>query len=272
MPVIVVGISTLSMVEHYKMGLIIQEAINNSDKNIVYIASGDLSHRLQESGPYGYIEEGPLYDKQVIDVLSNKEFNKLLSFKPTFLDKAAICGHNSFVIMAGVLNNYSLESKFYSHEDITGVGYGILSYKVVGINTNNNYLDIYLNEEENIINNKINNQDEYVMLARNSINEYITNNKIIDIPNNISDELLNNKKGVFVSIHKFNNLRGCIGTIMATKDNIAKEIIDNAIKAATSDFRFNPITIDELKYLDITVDVLNDSEEINDIRILKNME
>ena len=57
-------------------------------------------------------------------------------------------------------------------------------------------------------------------------------------------------------------LRGCIGTIAATTDCIAEEIIQNAISASTKDPRFNPIAEEELPFLDISVDVLGDAEEI----------
>ena len=69
--------------------------------------------------------------------------------------------------------------------------------------------------------------------------------------------------GAFVSIHKHGTLRGCIGTIMATTDSVAQEIINNAISASTKDPRFDPITKDELEWLDINVDILGDPEDID---------
>ena len=71
-----------------------------------------------------------------------------------------------------------------------------------------------------------------------------------------------NVSAVFVSIHEFDRLRGCIGTVIPTKENIAKEIISNAISAAKRDHRFDQITEDELDYLEINVDVLTIPEKI----------
>jgi AmmeMemoRadiSam system protein A len=68
---------------------------------------------------------------------------------------------------------------------------------------------------------------------------------------------MKDKAGVFVSIHKFGSLRGCIGTFLPTTDSIAEEIIQNAISASTKDPRFRPITKDELPYLEVNVDVLS---------------
>ena len=81
-------------------------------------------------------------------------------------------------------------------------------------------------------------------------------------------EMLNNKHGVFVSIKKFNQLRGCIGTILPTTNSVAEEIIRNSIKAATEDPRFIEVSKDELEDLDISVDVLTEpikatKEELN---------
>ena len=86
---------------------------------------------------------------------------------------------------------------------------------------------------------------------------------MIPVPEDINSELINKKAGAFVSIHKFGKLRGCIGTIIPTRKNIATEIIYNAISASTNDNRFNPIEIAELPYLDIKVDVLGPIEDID---------
>ncbi len=73
-----------------------------------------------------------------------------------------------------------------------------------------------------------------------------------------------NKAGVFVSIHKYGQLRGCIGTIQPTQDNVIEEIIYNGISACASDPRFNPVVKSELADLEIKVDVLMPIEAIDD--------
>ena len=236
---------------------------SKSNKKVIYIASGDLSHKLQTYGPYGYSKEGPIYDEKIIDTLSKGAFNELIEYNPHFLDKAAECGHRSFTIMAGLYDKLNVETKFLSHEDITGVGYGLCKFYPKEENLNRNYYDEYLLKEEERINKQLKETDDYVKLAKKTIDEYITNNKIIDIPNNLDKEM-DNKAGVFVSIHKFNELRGCIGTFLPITNSIKEEIVRNAIEAATSDYRFSPITKEELPYLEINVDVLSPPESIKD--------
>lgn len=259
--IIVVGLSGLPLIEHYRFGMLLQKAINNSNKRVVYIASGDLSHKLQTYGPYGYAKEGPEYDKQIMEVCGKAKFLELLKFKPEFLEKAAECGHRSFTIMAGTFDKLNVDSKEYSHEDITGVGYGICSFYPQGENKERNFYEQYLIQEEK----RVISKDELVNLARKTIENYITKNITITVPEDASDEITKNKAGVFVSLHKFGELRGCIGTFLPTKSSIAEEIIRNAIAAATEDYRFDRVTEEELKYLEINVDVLNEPVKINSI-------
>lgn len=108
-------------------------------------------------------------------------------------------------------------------------------------------------------------ESAYVRLARETIENYIKNGKMISPPNDLPDEMIKQKAGVFVSIKKIGNLRGCIGTFMPTQENIAYEIIKNAISAAVDDPRFPPVTVSEFNDLTISVDVLSSPEEISDI-------
>ena len=111
--------------------------------------------------------------------------------------------------------------------------------------------------------NYIESKDPYVALARQTINTYITTGKTISVPENLPEEMLTKRAGAFVSIHKNDRLRGCIGTILATTECVAEEIIQNAISASTRDPRFPAITEDELDALDISVDVLSEPEDIS---------
>lgn len=260
-----IGLSGLSLAEHYQFGMIIQSTIERSNKRIVYIASGDLSHKLQTNGPYGFVKEGPIYDERIIKTMSLGNFGELLEYDESFLDKVSECGHRSFTIMAGVFDGISVQSKFYSHEDITGVGYGICSYYPEYLDNNRKYLDRYLEKEKKRIQMLPN--DSYVSLARKTIHEYIKNGKVISVPNDLPMEF-NYRAGVFVSLHKFGLLRGCIGTFLPVTNSIAEEIIRNAIASSTEDDRFSPVRIDELDYLEINVDVLSTPEKISSIEEL----
>ena len=74
------GLSGLPLTDHYKFGQMIAKAIEQTGRRTVIVASGDLSHKLQDYGPYGYAPEGPEYDKRIMDVMGRAAFGELLDF------------------------------------------------------------------------------------------------------------------------------------------------------------------------------------------------
>ena len=258
-----IGLSGYDLLKHYEYGKMIREAVESLGRRVVYVASGDLSHKLQDYGPYGFAEEGPLYDKRIMDVCSAARFGELFDFDENFCEKAAECGHKSFVIMAGALDGQAVEATQYSHEDVTGVGYGICSFIPKGEDESRHFLEARLEQVENEIATKGQKSDAWVKLARESAEYFVKKGRELELPSWVPSELLKARAGAFVSVHKFGALRGCIGTIAATKENLALEIIHNAVSAVSEDPRFQPVTEDELKYLDINVDVLGEAEKIS---------
>ena len=260
-----IGLSGLSFPIHYKLGQVIKEAADKTGRRVVYIASGDLSHKLQEYGPYGFAPEGPLYDERIMDVCGRGAFGELLGFDENFCEKAAECGHRSFVMMAGALDGKAVKVNKLSHEDVTGVGYGICEFFVEGDDEERKFLDKHFKEVREKLSRKRKAEDPYVQLARMSLERYILDREEIDIPADVPEELKSHRAGVFVSIHEHGQLRGCIGTIQPVTECIAREIIGNAISASTRDPRFDPIEPDELGWLEINVDVLGRPEKISSI-------
>jgi AmmeMemoRadiSam system protein A len=106
-----------------------------------------------------------------------------------------------------------------------------------------------------------------VQLARKTIETYVRHKETIQPPKELASEM-EKQAGAFVSIHKHGMLRGCIGTIEPTQDNVAREVIQNAISAATRDPRFPPIMPEELADLDIKVDVLGEPEPVDGLEEL----
>ena len=106
-----------------------------------------------------------------------------------------------------------------------------------------------------------------VQLAKDTIDTYIREGRVIKPPEELTPDM-EKRAGVFVSIHKGDDLRGCIGTIEPSRSNVAQEIIANAIAASTQDPRFDPVTVDELKDLHINVDVLTAPDPVEDASTL----
>ncbi|MBP5441690.1 MAG: AmmeMemoRadiSam system protein A, partial [Treponema sp.] len=83
------GLSGFDLLKHYEYGMMIRDAVEDLNRRVVYVASGDLSHKLQEYGPYGFAEEGPVYDERIMDVCSGARFGELFDFDENFCEKAA---------------------------------------------------------------------------------------------------------------------------------------------------------------------------------------
>lgn len=108
----------------------------------------------------------------------------------------------------------------------------------------------------------------YSSLAKKSVESFIKEKKIITPPKDLPKIFFEKRAGVFVTIEKNGQLRGCIGTYLPTKINIAEEIIHNAIAAATEDWRFEPVKKNELDSLTYTVYILSLPEPVRDIKEL----
>ena len=257
-----IGLSGLPLSDHYMLGQMIKETAQRTGKRTVIIASGDLSHKLQPGGPYGFAKEGPDYDARIMDVCGRAAFGELFDFDETFCEKAAECGHRSFVIMAGAFDCTAVRASVLSHQDVTGVGYGICTFYPEGEDPERNFLGKYLQKMEEKMEEEKSREDAYVRLARASLESWIRDGKSLAVPKDLPTEMLSTKAGAFVSLHKHGKLRGCIGTILPTAGCVAEEIIQNAVSASTRDPRFDPVTEGELKWLEINVDVLGEPEEI----------
>ena len=125
-----------------------------------------------------------------------------------------------------------------------------------------------LEKEEQEYGERVKKSDVYVRLAYAAVDAWVRERRRIPVPVDLPAEMKEKRAGTFVSIHKNERLRGCIGTISATEKNIAEEIIQNAISAASGDPRFSPITPSELTSLTITVDVLGEAEAVCSTRDL----
>lgn len=126
-----VGLSGLDARTHYRFGQCVSQVADDLNRRTVIVASGDLSHRLKEEGPYGFAPEGPEFDTRVTQALQAADFETLLSFDEDFCDRAGECGLRSFIMMAGALDGKEVESRLLSYEGPFGVGYGVAFFTVV---------------------------------------------------------------------------------------------------------------------------------------------
>lgn len=254
--------------ELYQFGICIQKAIQDVQEDAVVIASGDLSHRLTKDAPAGYHPKGKEFDETLIRSLAEWKIERLFSLPSELCRDAGECGLRSVQIMLGSCDGYEVQPEILSYEGPFGVGYGVAKIGIGEFHDSRKMFSRLKKSRMERLKAIRAAEDEYVRLAREALETYVKYGERIEVPKTISEEMIRERAGVFVSLKKAGELRGCIGTIQPTTENIAAEIIRNAIHAGTQDPRFYPVEEGELDQLIYSVDVLKDPEPINGLEEL----
>ncbi len=122
------SITSFSHEKHWDFGRVIGRYLEKSPKRVIFIASGDLSHRLKEDGPYGLSAEAPAFEKRLVEALDQGDFQHVVSLSSDLCEEVGECGIRGFCILGGVLDGTSYTSQVLSHEDTFGVGYAVARY------------------------------------------------------------------------------------------------------------------------------------------------
>ncbi len=262
-PILRVGLSGFSPLEHYRLGRCIAQAVDKLGRRAAFVASGDLSHKLRRGGPYGYAPEGPVFDEQVTAAMASGDFLQFLTMDSGLCGRAAECGLRSFQIMAGALDGLGVKPELLSHEGTFGVGYAVAVFTVTGPDGNRRFAARCEAAEQARLAERKAAEDPWVRLARLSLETYVRTRKRLDaLPDGLPAGMTGRAAGAFVSLHIHGQLRGCIGTTGPTTESVAWEIVQNAVSACSRDPRFPPVTVSELDSLEYSVDVLGEPEAI----------
>ncbi|MCX8128525.1 MAG: AmmeMemoRadiSam system protein A [Clostridia bacterium] len=257
-----ISISGLPFLDLYKFGMCISKAVRDSNEQVVFLASGDLSHKLSEDAPYGFNEKGRIFDELLVESMKRSDVEALLDIDEDLCESAGECGLRSFIIMFGALDGYELKPQVYSYEGPFGVGYSVVAFDIGDKSEEREILRKVTDKYDNKIKEIRAKEDAYVSLARRALEEFITKGEVLKATEDLPAEMLENKAGTFVSIKKHGQLRGCIGTTGPTRKSIAEEIIHNAVNSGMHDPRFDLVESDELGDLVYSVDILKDPEPI----------
>ncbi|HBE79077.1 MAG TPA: AMMECR1 domain-containing protein [Firmicutes bacterium] len=259
---VVIPLSYLPLEELYRFGTTVQAAINKLGRKTAIIASGDLSHCLKPGAPAGYDARGAEFDQKLIDLLKDVKVKKLFQIDPVLLEKAAECGFRSIIMLMGALDGTEFQVTIHSYQGPFGVGYGVASFKLTGVNRKSLLEDIF-EERHKGLEERRKEESPPVSYARKTVEAYVKGEAMAE-PVGL-ESFMNEKAGTFVSIKKHGQLRGCIGTTEPTQKNVVEEIKQNAVSASTRDPRFDPISAEELPDLVYSVDILKPAEPVAEL-------
>jgi AmmeMemoRadiSam system protein B/AmmeMemoRadiSam system protein A len=208
-------------------------AIGSLDRDVVIMVSSDMNHYE----PQG---TGQRKDRKAIDAILELNEDELV--KRIKEDDITMCGYAPAAVMLTAVKELGAGRaelvRYQTSGDISGDYNAVVGYAGIIIRKTS----------------------PLVKLARNALETYIREKKILK-PQELTPEM-KDRAGVFVCIKKSGELRGCIGTFEPCHDNIAEEIVANAISTGVRDPRFEPIDVSELRDLDYTVDVLTRPEPV----------
>ena len=218
------------------------------DSKTLIVISTDLSH-------YPNYEDANFVDKQIIDLILQGDEEDFLSQMEKFENEilnlsTCACGWSAVITGMLLAQELNLKAEFL---DYTNSGdtetYGDKN-RVVG------YTSIIFNKK---INSKyiLNQQEQEVALrlARQTLENSFSPSKVID-EEYLGYPIFKEKRGVFVTLHKDKELRGCIGLIEPPEIPLYEAIQQMALSAAFNDSRFSPLIKEELNKVEIEISVL----------------
>lgn len=240
--VVPLGYSFLSNHDHLRFGACIARAVDQLGRRVAFIASGDLSHRLKPEAPAGYNPSAHIFDEEVIAALRANAPDRIVEIDHNLRRLAGECGYRSMLVAIGAASELPLSCDVMSYEAPFGVGYLVAQLT---------------NAPASLASDR---PEDLPALARRAVETFTQTGEVLE-PFVSPAGVLGARAPCFVCLKmRDGELRGCIGTIEPAKNTLAQEIVANAISAATSDPRFDPVNESELAHLMYSVDVLLPAE------------
>ncbi len=222
-------------------------------KDVLVVASSDMYHG------HNYDEAG-IVDGLTLSYLKSMDVHGL--YKGLEEGRLQLCGGYPVVatlILAKELGYDKLNVlKYTNSSEVTGnknKGIWTVGYSSSVIYRGEACLPA--GRENNMLNKE--QRGKLLMIARNSIQAYLKTGKKMELSE--TDAVLLKEMGAFVTLRERGQLRGCIGNLVG-QEPLYLTVRDMAIEAATGDPRFPPVTLDELKDIEIEISALSPLKKI----------
>ncbi|OQX88818.1 MAG: hypothetical protein B6D65_05330 [candidate division Zixibacteria bacterium 4484_93] len=226
-----------------------------NDTDVIFIASSDLSH-------YHTYNECNRKDSLLAEILESGDIDRMLRSLES--REVEMCGYTAVLALMKLAASAGWNNPVVLDRANSGdVQYGDSS-RVVGYlsavytagngdnkkETGKPFLNITDKQKEYLLN-----------LARRSISYYLKTGEMISIEPP-EDKILKKELAVFVTLNKKGQLRGCIGQMVA-QEALYKAVIDMSVSAATHDYRFPPVKLEELDDINIEISILTPLEPVS---------
>ncbi len=237
-----ISLAGAGLTAYNEIGWAIAKAVRSSQEPVVIIASSDMTH-------YEPHDAAKKKDLSVVDAIL--EMDEVEMLKAVREHNVSMCGSGPVACLIRSARELGAGEAELVQYRTSGDAIGDYS-SVVG------YAGIIIRSKD---------FHPLVRLAKNAVETFVRERRIIKPPEEASAEM-KERAGVFVSLHKGRELRGCIGTFSPAQMSVAEEVIINAVHAATEDPRFSPVSSHELSDISYSVDVLSEPEPVDDESML----
>jgi len=238
--------SGLPFETHYRLGRLVRDVSDRLGRRTVFIGSGDLSHKLADTSPYGYAEEGPKFEEQVLEGMRTGDFLRFFDFDLDFLEIAAECGLRSLILAAGTLDGLDVEGELAAHNPSYGVGCSVAWYEPGNPNPEREFLRKYLAAPHAPSQVIAQGEDAFVRLAKFTVEKVVRTGKEPGIPRYQPAKMMNTKHGIFVALYIQGRLRSLAGNLFPRRECTGEEVLRVAAEAAAGGASFNPVSPEEL--------------------------
>ncbi len=129
--IVPISISAKSRKLHFNLGQKLLQKVEDSNKKIAVIASGDLSHKLTSFAPAGFSKAGKEFDRKLVTYIKKDQVKKIIEMDQGLIDEAGQCGYKSILTLLGALKKRDYNVNFLSYENPFGVGYPVAIYNLL---------------------------------------------------------------------------------------------------------------------------------------------
>ena len=247
---IIIGTTEIQTIK--ELAKILKPYFENRDN--LFIISTDLSH-------FPNYEDANKVDKRTLNAIvknSPKEFLHTLKENASTQGVAtSACGWSSLLTLLQMTQEADYRYELLEYKNSGDTEYGdkkrVVGYGALRVYKTND--EFYLSKSE---------KKQLLEIAKLAIYEAVINNKRVSIDENNLSAKLKLPLGAFVTLHKQERLRGCIGRFEPNQP-LYSVVVEMAIAAAFNDPRFQKVTQDELENIDIEISVLTPRKKINSI-------